>query len=281
MDFSKKYHNPITPMKNTLSITFATGAIALASLGTASAALTAKDAFDYTTGGLSGKGAAGGGWGGAWGNASANGTKDVVSGSLTSSVASGETGNKASMVGASGGSAAIYRTLSSSITTGTYYVGFTFQTNTTSARTAGLSLFDGTATEKVLVGISNNEGTRKLLISNGTFTDATAITAANGTTNQMVLRVDMSTTGNETLNLFVDQATEGTANATLTSINFGASGFNTFRLFAGGASTDPLQSAFFDEVRIGTTYADALVPEPSSAMLIGSFGALALLRRRR
>ena len=268
------------------NITFAACAVTLASAGISHAALIAQDAFDYASGALSGQGAAGGGWAGAWGNASTNGTKDVVTGSLTSPVAAGAMGNKASIAGASNGSAAIFRTLSSSITTGTVYVGFTFQTNTTSARTAGLSLFDGTSNEEVLVGITNNEGTKKLTIGSDGVDASSTITAVNGVTNQLVLRVDFAA-GNETLNLFVDQASEGTANATLTNQDFGANGFNSIRLFAGGErltglnSPNAAQSVFFDEVRIGTTYADALVPEPSSAMLIGSFGALALLRRRR
>lgn len=61
-----------------------------------------------------------------------------------------------------------------------------------------------------------------------------------------------------------------------------ASGIDFFRPFIGNESSGrPFGVLAFDELRIGTTYADmSAVPEPSVALL-GGLGLLGLLRRRR
>lgn len=61
-----------------------------------------------------------------------------------------------------------------------------------------------------------------------------------------------------------------------------SAGFDSFSYFtirALGIEAD--DRYFFDELRIGTSFADVVIPEPSSALLgLGAFG-LAALRRRR
>lgn len=260
--------------------TIAFCAAASAVSGTLKGAVTAQDAFNYTVGSdnLSGQGTAGNGWAGAWGNASSSGTQSVTTGSLDSPVTTFESGNKTTIQTGGTNNSLIFRSLASPITTGTVYVGFIFKRNTASNRTAGLSLYSGLSTELLLIGI-NDDSAGKLQIS-GT---NTTTTATNGTSYQLVLRVDFNASGsNEALNLFVNQAAEGTADATISNLNF-AAGFDTIRLFAGSSRNGlGAQSADFDEVRIATTYADALaIPEPSAALLVGCLGALTLLRRRR
>ena len=265
--------------RKTISITFATGAIALASLGTASAALTAQDGFDsYSTGAIGTQGSAGSGWAGAY-SSTTNGSATVTSGSLGAV----STGNKVMLSGVTAGSATTVRDLSPTIT-GNFYIGFSFQSNSDSVRSAGIQLRSSDSSEKAFIGISNGEGTRKLGIY-GSTTGVSSTTAGNGTTYQLVVKVSFNASGsNEVLQLFIDQATEGTANATATynfnGYNGSQENFGRIALFAGGGADTT--TASFDNVRIATTYAEALaVPEPSSALLIGSFAALALLRRRR
>ena len=266
-------------MKKTISTIFATGAIALASFGTASAVVLASDNFNsYATGTVGDQGAAGSGWGSSYFPVS-SGTATVTTGSIGPV----STGNRLVVSGVTAGSAVAVRDLSPIITSD-FYVGFSFRSDTTSNRSAGFQIRSSDSSEKAFIGISNGEGTRKLGIY-GSTTGVSSITAGNGTTYQLVVKVSFNASGsNEVVSLFIDQATEGTANATATynfnGYNGSQENFGRIALFAGGG-TDTT-TASFDNVRIATTYAEALaVPEPSSALLIGSFGALALLRRRR
>lgn len=264
-------------------------AVPLCTMQFASAALSAIETFSYPVGPLSGQNSSPSGFSGAWGSASANGSSTVTSGSLISPVAAGETGNKATLAGAAGGSAAIFRQLNSSLTTGTHYVGFTFRVNTDSIRTAGLSLYSGTTTERLFIGMSSIPGNadRSLRFAeNGVTTPGggTATAVTTGQTYQLVLRVDFdATNNNERLRLFVDQATEGVADGDANTVDLGTGGFDTIRLFAGGAQTGiNAQIADFDGFRIATTYGEALaIPEPSAVMLLGSLGCFSLLLRRR
>jgi hypothetical protein len=66
--------------------------------------------------------------------------------------------------------------------------------------------------------------------------------------------------------------------------------FDFFRVrpFAGGnAANQPFAEMYFDEIRIGTTYADVTpfipIPEPSSVALglMGALGGYFFIRRRR
>lgn len=253
-----------TPIRHLLALG---AALILHSAGTASAQLIASDAFDYTPGALSGQGSASGGWAGAWNTST--GSNTVVLGSLSPGV----TGNKATIDGTSG-SSSIFRSLNTAISSGTVYIGFIIQRNTTSDRAAWLSFGPSSVFN---TGVA--DGKLAMAIGGGGPSAFTSINATNGTPFQMVLKVQFNLSGsNERFDLFVNQATEGTPDATILSYNIGG-GMQAFRLFAGGVSgLVPAQNASFDEIRISNSYSMAVVPEPSTfAMLLGG---LALLRIR-
>jgi hypothetical protein len=274
-------------MKKPISATFATAAIAMASLGSASAVVIATDDFNtYSTGALgpSNGGSAGAGWSGAWSGATSPGTAIVT----TTSLAPTTSGNRVVVSGASTGSALPLRFLTNYLNTATVYLGFVFRNETTSIRSTGLSL-SSDASDKAFIGISSFYETRRLGILGGTNSALSSTTVANGTTYRLVVKLQFDvSSGNEVLNLFINQATEGVADATATYDFFGLSGnnnqgINRVGLFAGGTMGDQaFTTSSFDSIKFATTYAEAMtVPEPSFAMLIGSFGAIALLRRRR
>ena len=203
----------------------------------------------------------------------------------TGSIGPVSSGNRLVVTGVTEGSAVAVRDLSPTIT-GDFYLGFSFRNETDNTRSTGLIIRSSGSEEKAFIGISNNStDTRRLGIYAGTSSES-PIAAGNGTTYQLVVKVSFNASGsNEVVSLFIDQATEGDADATaiynFTGTNGNEENFGRVALFAGGGGSGTNASSF-DNIRIATTYAEALaVPEPSSAMLVGSFGALALLRRRR
>jgi len=121
---------------------------------------------------------------------------------------------------------------------------------------------------------------------------AAAATTSNafaaGTTHLLVLKIVGQTGGNDAVSLFVDPTNLAAESGTLLSVTNGLAllpdaGDKVGLLgFYGARSLRTTNSAFFDEVRVGTTWAD-VVPEPSGAVLAGSFAAvgLVLARRRR
>jgi hypothetical protein len=100
------------------------------------------------------------------------------------------------------------------------------------------------------------------------------VAATSNQTVLLVLRADY-TSGNDTFKLYVNptsSAEPGTADATLT-YNIGTQ--NGLGLNAGGPTS-------FDEIRIGTTFADvtpSLVPEPGTMSLV-AIGLVTLLGYR-
>ncbi len=240
----------------------------------ASADIIAQEAFAYDAGSLATNNG-GSGFASGW-----TGAGNVTAGSLDSPVTTGETGNKATVTGGAS-SATAFRILDANVNTGTVYVGFIFTRKTTGTRTTGLSLFDG-SNERLLIGVSGNEGNGDLFISGSNSSSGdTNINATPGTAFQLVAKIVFNASGDETVSLFVNQATEGIADATNIA-SFDGSGFDRIRLFGGSTRSAPegTGSGDFDEIRIADNYAQALIPEPASLALLGLGGLLMLPHRR-
>ncbi|MGE9267868.1 MAG: hypothetical protein ACQKBY_07205, partial [Verrucomicrobiales bacterium] len=221
---------PKTPeiMKNVSKLTQSILLMAgLAGAGTASAAMIATESFDYSEDPLSGANG-GTGWGGAWGNASANGSKNVVAGSLSSSLGETVSGNQVNMVGVSAGSAEIFRDLAVDWSVNaTYYVGFTFRKNSAVLRTTALSLFDG-SNEELLIGPTS--ASNNFHLGKATLVDS-GVEATTNDIFRLVAKIEVNSGGVDQFSLFVNQATEGTADAS-GSEEIGT--IDRIRLFAGG-----------------------------------------------
>jgi hypothetical protein len=246
------------------------------------AALIAQESFNYPTGNLFGQGSTSDpGWSSSW-NSSSGLAATVTTPGLVNPVYGGGIGNAAYLTGstASSGSSGIYRELND-ITPGNniYYVGFLFRHDTDATRTTVFSLFN-LGTEMVGAGVSNSSTSmygKIVFFANGVTAATTTVSATKNTTLQLVMKIMFSSTGNETVRLFVNQATEGTYDAQLTPE---IADFTRVRLFAGNATAGG-GAATFDAIRIATTYQDA-IPEPGAlALLLGGAGLVCRSSRRR
>ena len=203
----------------------------------------------------------------------------------------------------------------------TIWIGLLWQSLTTDADRGSLAgfretkfgLFDGanpaslsrTGSERVDVGIPHtyNTGTvngvagQQLLdqysIYSGSTQEASGVATLRGTsfTNTvfLLLKMDLDgTAATDTLSLWVDpnigagEGGLGTAMATWTSANLDA--INGFRFQMGNSNASGINGqVIFDELRIGTTFADAVtgVPEPTILTLVAVGSGLMLLGLRR
>lgn len=107
-------------------------------------------------------------------------------------------------------------------------------------------------------------------------------------THYAVLKFEMSTTGEDTVSAFLDPVgdIEPAPDMTVTVDQFLADRMSNLVqfTFTGGEATNA--GGFFDELRVGTTWADvnintlAYVPEPTSAALMAMVAGVAAMRRR-
>lgn len=227
------------------------------------AALIVYDGFNYTAAApVTGNG--GTGWSGSW-----SGNNTVTSPGYSYSTLPVE-GNRVTTSGDNFGS---FRSLSSQSGSGTYYVSFIVQRVTgDGSGYGGISLYAGGA-EQLFIGQTsdqNNFGLQR----HGTGGSTVNSTAPSTTLSFLVVRIDFNG-ANSSARLYVNPTlgTEpGSANATIATM--AAFNFDQVRIQSGNG-TGPTFG--FDEVRIGTTYADvAPVPEPVNVALL-AFAGFAVL----
>ena len=183
------------------------------------------------------------------------------------------------------------------IDSGTTYFSLLMSKNTDTGRTINWAFFNGT-TERFAVGqigttAGNSGGNITMLMNNsnpgGLLTAANPIAMGIGQTHLLIGRIDWNSTGNETVTLWVDPSnvtSEGAAGAFyLSTSGFELTAITGVRPFVGNNATGfPAVSANFDEFRLGGSWESvtslAVVPEPTSAVLLG-VGALSLFALRR
>jgi hypothetical protein len=160
------------------------------------------------------------------------------------------------------------------INEGTTYISLLMSRNNDTIRTINFALFDGT-TERMAVGQigaggGSTGGNFGLLMNNSNpggllQTTGTPIAMGTGVTHLVVLRIDWSTSGFETVNLWVDPASVASEAAMgapyITTNAFELTQITGIRPFVGasaavptGGPTVPGSSANFDEIRFGGTF---------------------------
>jgi hypothetical protein len=261
------------------------------------ASLIAYDSFDtYTSGTALNSTSGGTGWATNWSTV-ANVTAATPGSSLSYSngAVSLSGGPRVAQIGnASNGDNQASRTFASQ--TGTLYFSFLFNLNTSLGASDNdfiqFSLNNDTniANSGSIGDLSNSPGintfSARIGGTSGGTTAQSTTTIGNSTTYFLVgkmSKVSASTTYNR-MDLFINpnSLTEpGTTDATQTLTSSGNTAVSFFTL-----RTDSIDSTdlyWFDELRIGTTWADVVAaPEPAAwALLLGGLGMLAVLRRRR
>ncbi len=163
---------------------------------------------------------------------------------------------------------------------GTVYIGFDVTINNNNSETGtggffgGLNLF-ANSEERALIG--NGWESLEYTVSgkNGNPTDESGIAYVVGSTVRLVGKLTIIDGGDpDVLDLFVNQATEGTPDASITSTTHAFEGFNNIRNRNNGQVT-------IANLIIADDYASAsVIPEPASLALL-SLGGLMMIRCRR
>ena len=187
------------------------------------------------------------------------------------------------------------------IDSGTTYFSLLMSKNNDTTRTINWAFFNGTS-ERFAIGqigasAGNSGGNLALLMNNqnpaGLIQSASPIAMGVGITHLLIGRIDWNSAGFETVTLWVDPTdvtSEGAAGAAYASTAaFELTALTGVRPFVGngatvGGSPVPGVSANFDEFRLGGSWESvtslAVVPEPTTAALLG-LGAVSLALRRR
>ena len=257
-------------------------ATTLVLIGTAQAQLITYEGFEYATGALEGENGGVGFGGNAW-----TGSGDVAAATLSFGTLQ-TSGGSAVGFGANNGG---FRGLANTLTTGaggqSFFLSYLFRGENVTNEYQGLALFNG-GSENFFTG--KPIGTTELGFVNypggGSGTTGSGVLMQSATTYFLVYQFEQINSGaNENVRLFVNPgATLGTPNAEVLGGN--PFTFGRFRLQGGG----PAYS--YDEIRIGSTYADvapgiaaSVVPEAGSLTLLlpalGVLGAVVAARRRK
>jgi len=273
--------------------------------GPATAELIAADNFEsYTLGNIVGQGTVGSGWASVWGGLGSTKTGFVPLRNVAADVMAGlgqslEVGFSAiTTTGAATNHNIVQRTFAAQ--TGDVYVGFLIKTSGFTSATYGdfVQLFFNNT-----VDTSNTSSSRDSSLGsaidfdgfNGAYVarkgadgeTPTSFAHVNDEIHQMVIKISKSGGhgGNyDKIAVFVDKAAEGTPDA--------ARGADEVTNLADGALTtlsqlhmrlyglDVGDRVYIDNLRIATTYGEA-IPEPSGvALLLGALGVAVLWRRK-
>jgi len=272
-------------------VTFLRLALLLAAFhGNASGTLIIQDSFNYPTGDLSI-----GTTGGIWSRTGSGDSIQIVTSTLSYPDYSDGSGNQVQW----GGDGKITRTDFAAVSSGSIYASFLYRMDTLgSLTTAG-----GAVAGMVNAGNTANPNSRVYLrkdASDGTkfnFGVLEKNSAVSWSTSQMTVGVTylivfsldfLPGATDDTARLWINPSVASFGAGSPPAADITASGgsdattVNRFRLVQNPAGGSPdLQT--FDELRIGTSWADvlpAVIPEPSSALL-ALLSAGLLLRRRR
>jgi hypothetical protein len=256
---------------------FAAACLALAPIASSHAALLAVDQFNYSsiTNGLASTGSGFGTW------TTSGGAPTTQTGLTYSTLPTAFSSAKAGYAGKT------TTNLLSPISTGTVWISFLIQGVGDLGADPNGVLLTGT-TQSIFVGFGAGfSGTHTgfgtaLTTNGGGWSGVTGYTNAdnisNTATHWIVLALNLTT---DSLSLWIDPTVANVSNGTL-----GAALQTTTRDLGTltGMGFEGIGGALpkFDEFRIGTDFAPALVPEPSTYAIVGVllFG-IALMRRRR
>ncbi len=261
--------------KNRILALLITGTAALGFASSANAALIAYEGFDYPQQtGLASSANTGTGWTASWNSDSwrtnSSGFGEIGTGLTYSTLSTvGQAARNENNFNQS------FRSFAPQAATGTYYISFLMQKDTTDANSFGVSLFNG-ASEQNFMGNANSGNFS--VAGQGAVVSSTAITA-NATTF-FVARYNMVS---GIAHFWLDPSLSGTPTDASAFNGAGGTSFTAFAFDSVRLGKFGDGSGYLDEIRIGTTYADiAPIPEPSTvALLFGGLGALVLMRRRR
>ncbi len=239
-----------------------------------SAALSVYEPFNYTAATTLATQNGGTGFSGAW--SAATGTSTVSAPGLAYSGLT-VVGNRATTTAAA---TTQTRSLSASLggSTGTTYFSFLLRPDAATTAANAEFGFIGSASS-VFVGKAASGNTSNYLLDTTSGSGGTQVASstafANGTAVLMVLRADFSGAGNDTFKLYINPGNSiepGTPDATQASFNVGTVSAIQFTGNLGFS---------FDELKIGSSYAD-VVPEPSTyAACIAVAGIVGMTWRRR
>jgi len=175
------------------------------------------------------------------------------------------------------------RNLSTPVTASEYYISFLVDSTGVTGTRVGITLNNSSGTEVAEFGY--NGPLSWLQVNNsGTYTGSYDNTTVTEAVHLYVLKV--STSGSiATLSLYFDP-TPGVEPAVADVVStVSAFSLGSLRMTNTSATATPTpRQATFDELRIGTTFADvapAVIPETSAALLLLMAGALATGRRSR
>jgi len=259
------------------NVTIALVALLALSVGQAKATLLAYEGFDYTANTAVADANGGTGWNAAWTASSTNGSQTVLSPTLSEGGVTG-IGNRLSVSAVGTATSNAGRVIFSSTTnSGTYWLSVMMSNDAGNSTSYGyLQLGDQYSNVPVRIGYSNGGNWYVQSPNNGNAKDDTGIAA---TSALLVLKIDLT---NKTLDLWVNPSSASdTADASVgmsTTSNYVRFDRLSIRV---GSSSSGTSTGSFDEIRIGQSYADVVIPEPATLSLLAVGGVLAMLRRRR